>query len=53
MALQNVSVIQGNLSHNLRNVSVLRSGTVVTGRVLASNSNGTYTLSLAGQIVEV
>lgn len=53
MALQNVSVIQGNLSQNLRNVSVLRSGTVVTGRVLASNSNGTYTLSLAGQIVEV
>lgn len=53
MVLQNVSVIQGDLSQNLRNASVLHSGSVVSGRVLARNADGSYSVSLAGQKINV
>ncbi|WP_294430119.1 hypothetical protein [uncultured Treponema sp.] len=48
-----IRIVQDNLSQNLQNASVLRSGTTVKGRVLAANGNGSYTVSLAGKMIEV
>lgn len=48
-----ISLIQGNLSQNPANFSILRSGSVVTGRVLARNGDGSYSVSLAGQKINV
>ena len=51
--MNRISVIQGNLSQNLRNASVLHGGSVVKGRVLAKNGDGSYSVSLAGQKINV
>ena len=51
--MNKVSVIQGQISQNRANFSILRSGTVVTGRVLAKNGDGSYSVSLAGQKINV
>jgi len=48
-----ISVIQGQLSQKNANVAVLRNGTIVTARILSKNSDGTFTLSLAGQKINV
>jgi len=48
-----ISVIQGPLSQKNANVAVLRNGTIVTARILSKNSDGTFTLSLAGQKINV
>lgn len=48
-----ISLIQGNLSQNPANFSILRSGSVVTGRVLERNADGSYSVSLAGQKINV
>jgi len=52
-AMNKVSVIQGQNSQNRTTVAVLRSGSVVTGRVLARNADGSYSVSLAGQKLNV
>ncbi len=51
--MNKVSVIQGHFSQNRTNIAVLRSGTVVTGRVLERNADGSYSVSLAGQKINV
>ena len=51
--MNKVSVIQGQFSQNRTNLALLRSGSVVTGRVLSKNGSSSYTLSLAGQKIEV
>lgn len=51
--MNKVSVIQGNLSQNRVSPAVLHGGTVVKGRVLSKNSDGVYTVSLAGQKINV
>ena len=51
--MNKVSVIQGQISQNRANFSILRSGTVITGRVLAKNGDGSYSVSLAGQKINV
>lgn len=51
--MNKVSVIQGQISQNKANFAVLRSGSVVTGRVLARNGDGSYSVSLAGQKISV
>ena len=48
-----VHVVQGQISQNVRNASVLRNGAVVSARVLSSNGGGSYTVSLAGQMIDV
>lgn len=47
-----VHVIHGQVSHNAR-LSVLRSGSVVTARVLSHDGDGSYSLSIAGQKISV
>ena len=51
--MNKVSVIQGQISQSRANLAVLRSGSVVTGRVLAKNADGSYSVSLAGQKINV
>ena len=51
--MNKVSVIQGQLSQSRANFALLRSGSVVTGRVLAKNADGSYSVSLAGQKINV
>ena len=51
--MNKVSVIQGHFSQNRTNIAVLRSGSVVTGRVLERNADGSYSVSLAGQKINV
>lgn len=51
--MNKVSVIQGHFSQNRTNIAVLRSGAVVTGRVLERNADGSYSVSLAGQKINV
>ena len=53
MNTSSVSVVQGDFSRNLRNVSVLRNGAVVTARVISQNGDGSYSVSLAGQKITV
>ena len=48
-----VRVIQGQVSQNVRASAVVRNGSVVTARVVSQNGNGSYTVSLAGQMIEV
>ena len=48
-----VRVIQGQVSQNVRASAVLRNGSLVTARVVSQNGNGSYTVSLAGQMIEV
>lgn len=51
--MNKVSVIQGQISQNKANFAVLRSGSVVTGRVLSKNADGSYLVSIAGQKISV
>ena len=48
-----VHIVQGQVSQNVRASAVLRNGSVVTARVLSRNGNGSYTVSLAAQMIEV
>ncbi|MCR4823053.1 MAG: hypothetical protein K5873_09310 [Treponema sp.] len=52
MAISSIRILQSNLSQNFTG-SVLKSGTIVNGRVLSKNSNGSYIVSLAGQKITV
>ncbi len=51
--MNKVSVIQGQISQNNANIAVLRNGSVVTARVLSKNGDGSYSVSLAGQKINV
>lgn len=53
MPLNSVNIIQGQISQNLRDLSVLHGGSVVKGRVLAKNADGSFTISVAGQKLSV
>ena len=53
MSVNSIRVIQGQLSQNTANVAVLRAGSVVQARVLSHDSNDFYTISLAGQKINV
>lgn len=53
MPLNSVHIVQGNLPQSARNIAVLRNGAVVSGRVISTNSNGTYSVSIAGQMIDV
>lgn len=48
-----VHIVQGQVSQNVRASAVLRNGSVVTARVVSQNGNGSYTVSFAGQMIEV
>ncbi|WP_407425354.1 hypothetical protein [Treponema sp.] len=48
-----VQIIKNQLPQTLQSNAVLRDGSVVAGRVLSQNGNGYYTVSLAGQMIEV
>lgn len=48
-----VSIVQNPASHFSSRAPILHGGTVVSGRVLSSNGGGSYTVSLAGQMIEV
>ena len=48
-----VHIVQGQVSQNVRASAVLRNGSLVTARVVSQNGNGSYTVSLAGQMIEV
>lgn len=48
-----VHVVQGLLSQKNVSGSVLRSGSIVNGRVIAKNGDGSYSVSLAGQKIDV
>ena len=53
LSMNAVRVIQGQVSQNVRASAVVRNGSVVTARVVSQNGNGSYTVSLAGQMIEV
>ena len=48
-----VHIVQGQVSQNVRVAAVLRSGSVVTARVLSRNGDGSYSVSIAGQKISV
>ncbi|MBR1721542.1 MAG: hypothetical protein IJ727_03500 [Treponema sp.] len=51
--MDKVSVIQGRIFQKHIGSAFLRNGSLVTGRVLSKNSDGSYLLSLAGQKINV
>jgi hypothetical protein len=53
MSVSSVFVLQGNTPQKNVPGSVLRSGTIVSGRVIAKNADGSYSVSLAGQKINV
>lgn len=51
--MDKVSVIQGSIFQKHIDYAILRNGSLVTGRVLAKNPDGSYSVSLAGKKINV